>query len=475
MRLLNAFPQIVFVSLLARGTSGSKQSDRGVHPIETIGNHFIDSVTGEPFFIRGLAYQPGGSAEVNRDSDPLSDPELCARDIPLFQQLGVNTIRIYSLNPHLNHDKCMSMLAAAGIYLLLDVNSPMQTQHLNRYEPWTTYNEDYLSHIFQLVKQFSSYPNTLGVFAGNEVINDKKSSEKSPRYVKQVVGDLKKFVKSHCARNIPVGYSAADDLDYRVSLSKYLECTEGDDDYSVDFYGVNSYQWCGQQTMESSGYNVLADAYKDYTKPVLLSEFGCNRVKPRIFQEVEGLFSKEMLRTFSGGIAYEYSQESNDYGLVEIDVNSGDVALLGDFKQLQERFNRIDTLAIASEKPRAKSPISCSHKYQNLNIEVDVNSTLSSELIGKGVDIQQGQYVQLQESDLKSTRSVFDVDGRKWTGQSKIDVIRDLSLPGSSPMSPPRDEVKRGTGKQRNVGTVLERPALIIAGAALAGAAFLVL
>ena len=38
----------------------------------------------------------------------------------------------------------MSYLAAAGIYLILDVNSPLDGQNLNRYEPWTTYTEAYL-------------------------------------------------------------------------------------------------------------------------------------------------------------------------------------------------------------------------------------------------------------------------------------------------------------------------------------------
>lgn len=70
----------------------------------------------------------------------------------------------------------MSMLAAAGIYLVLDVNSPLPGHHLNRYEPWLTYNFDYLKNVFRVVEQFSQYNNTLGFFAGNEVINDKISA-----------------------------------------------------------------------------------------------------------------------------------------------------------------------------------------------------------------------------------------------------------------------------------------------------------
>lgn len=71
----------------------------------------------------------------------------------------------------------MSMLAIAGIYLVLDVNSPLPGHHLNRYEPWNTYNEQYLENIFKVVEQFSAYNNTLAFFAGNEVVNDLASAK----------------------------------------------------------------------------------------------------------------------------------------------------------------------------------------------------------------------------------------------------------------------------------------------------------
>jgi 1,3-beta-glucanosyltransferase GAS4 len=124
----------------------------------------------------------------------------------------------------------MSYLAAAGIYLILDVNSPLDGQHLNRYEPWTTYTAAYMylfsrglvlicrTHIFSVIEAFKGYDNFLGVFAGNEVVNDDTSAEMSPRYVKAVVRDMKNYIAAHVSRAIPVGYSAADDL--KVCLSR---------------------------------------------------------------------------------------------------------------------------------------------------------------------------------------------------------------------------------------------------------------
>ena len=66
----------------------------------------------------------------------------------------------------------MTMLAKAGIYLFLDVNSPLPHHHLNRYEPWNSYNLYYFENVFKVVEQFSHYNNTLGVIAGNEIVND---------------------------------------------------------------------------------------------------------------------------------------------------------------------------------------------------------------------------------------------------------------------------------------------------------------
>lgn len=167
----------------------------------------------------------------------------------------------------------MTMLAAAGIYLVLDVNSPLPNRHLNRYQPWSTYTKEYLRNIFMVVELFSGYNNTLGFFAGNEIINDPTSASKASIYIKAVVRDLKNYIKDNAPRIIPVGYSAADDLNYRVSLSRYLECANRDPIETVDFYGVNSYQWCGEQNFYTSGYNILVDAFEDYSKPVFLSEY----------------------------------------------------------------------------------------------------------------------------------------------------------------------------------------------------------
>jgi hypothetical protein len=76
----------------------------------------------------------------------------------------------------------MSIFNAAGIYVIVDVNSPFQS--INRDEPWTTYDIDYLNYIFSAVEAFKGYPNTLAFFAANEVINSDNTSTVDPPYIR---------------------------------------------------------------------------------------------------------------------------------------------------------------------------------------------------------------------------------------------------------------------------------------------------
>lgn len=84
MRINTSLSTIVSLSLLNRLAYAF------VHPIGIHGRHFIDTVTREPFFVKGVDYQPGGSSAVSDLGDPLSNPATCARDIVLFQELGIN-------------------------------------------------------------------------------------------------------------------------------------------------------------------------------------------------------------------------------------------------------------------------------------------------------------------------------------------------------------------------------------------------
>ncbi|QEU60924.1 Gas5 [Kluyveromyces lactis] len=319
-------------------TSSSTNSTSDSLPvIEINGNAFFNSESGDRFYIRGVDYQPGGSSNL---TDPLGDVSVCSRDIPYFQELGLNTIRVYTIDNSLDHTECMQLLEKAGIYLILDLNTPGAS--ISRISPQCSYNADYLQSVFATVDEFVSYNNTLGFFAGNEVINSENTTNTAV-YVKATVRDIKKYMKARDYRAVPVGYSAADVSSNRQLAAEYFNC--GDDaDARIDMFGVNDYSWCGSSSFQVSGYANKMELYKNYSIPIFLSEYGCNEVvSSRPFTEVGAIYSTKMSSVFSGGLVYEYSQESNKYGLVQIDGDS--VTTLDDFDNLKAEFEKVQNPA----------------------------------------------------------------------------------------------------------------------------------
>jgi hypothetical protein len=178
--------------------------------------------------------------------------------------LGINTVRVYTVDNTANHDECMSMLADAGIYLALDVNTPKYS--INRGDPAPSYNAVYLQSLFATVEAFAGYDNTLLFFSGNEVINDDETTNCAP-YVKAVTRDLRQYLGSRGHRQIPVGYSAADVESNRFEMAQYMNC--GTDDQRSDFYAFNDYSWCDPSSFQQSGWNQKVKQYGNYSIPLL--------------------------------------------------------------------------------------------------------------------------------------------------------------------------------------------------------------
>lgn len=322
-----------------------------VEPVTVSGNSFYNG-TDTRFYIRGIDYQPGGSSNL---TDPLADESICKRDVPYFQQLGVNTVRIYTVDNSQDHTTCMSLLADAGIYVILDVNTPHQS--LDRRSNDTlnaSYNAGYLQHIFATVDSFMGFSNTLGFFAANEVINDDKTTIAAP-YIKAVVRDLKAYINNHANRTIPVGYSAADIAQNRWQQMEYLNCGDQENE-RIDMFGMNDYSYC-DSSFEQSGWSQNVQQYGDYSIPVFLSEYGCNKQLPRTFPEVADLYSDKMSSVYSGGLVYEYSEEENHYGLVQL--NGDSVQVKQDFNNLKSQFASNPNPTGSAGAETTRQPASC--------------------------------------------------------------------------------------------------------------------
>ncbi|KAI1389050.1 glycoside hydrolase family 72 protein [Hypoxylon trugodes] len=392
-----------------------------VTPLEVQGSQFVDSKTGNAFQVVGMAYQIGGSAgyDPSHGKDPLSNGDICKRDAALMQQLGINTVRVYNLDPNLNHDDCASVFNAAGMYMIIDVNSPLEGESLRSDQPKQSYNSGYLNRTFAIVEAFKSYPNTLGFFSGNEVINDVKTGSSVPPYVRAVTRDLKNYIKNHADRAIPVGYSAADVRDVLEDTWNYFQCAidgDADDMSRADMFALNSYSWCGDSSFQKSGYDTLVDMFKTTSVPVFYSEFGCNTPSPRVFTEIGTIYGSQMAGVFSGGVVYEWAQEDNNYGLATCN-DDGTVELLSDYKTLQDQYKKVDFTKVQSVKaanskvtaPTCKSSLIKEKGFAN-DFDIPAVPSGAQSLIDDGVSpAPSGKIVDI--SDYTVNHQVKDASG----------------------------------------------------------------
>jgi len=281
-------------------------------------------VSKQQFYIKGLDYQPS--------ADPIADFTGLQRDVPYFKQLGINVIRCYQTDYTLTHEKGMQLLADNGIYVMIDLSDPEFSIH-SLGASWTTT----MFNFFRLkAGAFAKYNNTLGYIIANEVVLPAGSTP-AASFVKAATRDVKAWLKSQ-GHTKPVGYAAAD-VPEADDMQNYLDCASEED--SVDFYGVNIYRWCGESDIQKSGFADLVQKWANYRIPYLFSEFGCNTAGSRPFTEIAAMYGDQMTDVLSGGFVYEWHQEENNYGLVQL-VSSTEVTLLPDFNNLKQQYAAIN-------------------------------------------------------------------------------------------------------------------------------------
>ncbi|RDW62596.1 1,3-beta-glucanosyltransferase-2 [Coleophoma crateriformis] len=348
--------------LVARASSTGSST---LPTITTKGNAFWNGDS--RFYIRGVDYQPGGSSNL---VDPLADSSICTRDIKYFSQLGINTVRVYTVDNTANHDACMTALAEAGMYLVLDVNTPLYS--LNRASTHASYNAVYLQNVFATIDAFANYTNTLAFFSGNEVINDDATTAAAV-YVKAVTRDMRQYIGNRGYRQIPVGYSAADVSSSRMEMAAYMNC--GTTDERSDFFAFNDYSWCDPSSFTTSGWDQKVKNFTGYSIPIFLSEYGCI-TNTRTFQETGALYNTEMTGVYSGGLVYEYSSEGNGYGLVTI---SGSTVTTGsDFTALQSAFANATAPSGDGGYLASGSPSTCPSQSSTWNVTSDALPAIPS-------------------------------------------------------------------------------------------------
>lgn len=355
-----------------------------------------------------------------------------------MQQLGINTIRVYNLDANLDHNECASIFDAAGIYMLLDVNSGLSGQYIDRSNPSSTYTLSYLEHVFGIIEAMAPFPNTIGFFAGNEVINQNSTTD-AASYVRAVVRDMKEYIANNIARSVPVGYSAADVSTLLEDTYNYFACSLSGSPYSkIDFFGLNDYEWCGDSSFTQSGYDNLVTMFGETSIPVFFSEYGCNAVEPRTFTNVPVLYGPEM-SVLSGGLVYEYSQDVNNYGLVVIN-SSSELTLISDYNYLAVELDTIDiaSLTAVNKTATAMTPTACASSLVTgtgiaANWNLPAAPSGASAIIASGIsNPNRGSLVKFSSSNSTAeTATVYNSTGATISGL-KLAILNsnDYNYPG---------------------------------------------
>lgn len=382
MKFTVASAAVAAISLASTVSAAAfPQRRAATDPIVIKGSKFFHKSSGEQFFMKGVAYQadlsnvdtselPSGQLFV----DPLTDVAGCKRDIPLLQALNTNLIRVYAIDTTKSHDECMKMLVAAGIYVVADLSEPGLS--INRDTP--AWDHHLYERYTSVIDELQQYDNVMGFFAGNEVTNNKTNTGASP-FVKAAVRDMKAYIKEKGYRQIPVGYATNDDEAIRNQMADYFDC--GPSESAVDFWGYNIYSWCGQSSLQISGWDKRTKEYEDYNIPVFFAEYGCNEVQPRRFTEVAALYGNVMSPVFSGGIVYMYFEEANNYGLVEVD-KSGKATKLQDYTFLQKALDNADpkTVSLSSYTPTNTKARACPVQDETWGASTDLPPTPDQQL-----------------------------------------------------------------------------------------------
>lgn len=305
-------------------------------PIVPKGNRFFHSVTGEHFPIKGIAYHPrpnDGPLSIPNSVDFYTDDYrfLWEQDIANFRRLGVNTIRLYSVDPSVNHDSFMCALQEAGIYVILDLLADCEDCGIGPNEAPSCYPNSLKRRGQFIINEFSKYSNLLLFSAGNEVTLYARDRQYwiNAACQKKFIRDMRWYVDTCSAnplsslpRKVPIGMANWDNN--RTTQARYFTCRTDPEDQleNAEWYGLNTYQHCDPNATSVDqllGWqNVRGDfALLNLSVPVVITEYGCRERFPTIgdfeaqrnWLQVDALYSPLYAATFAGAVVFEYSAE----------------------------------------------------------------------------------------------------------------------------------------------------------------------
>lgn len=309
-------------------------ADAWVSPVIAKGNRYFYQDSGLEFRIKGMAYYPrpndGEFADVTNYDWAADDHEdVWGPHLEVMKDLGVNTIRLYSVDPSRSHDNFMCACSNAGIYVLVGMAAPCENCAIQDLEPPACYPDELFSRIQMVYNAFAVYDNTLGFSIGNENNLQRTYSDggtQTAPCVKALMRDTRNYAAS-CAtslRQVPIGIDNADILPRETFLS-YYDCSIDDNEFTrAEWLGFNPYVECDPVKhttyKDSTGLQALMKEYEaaKYPRPLMFGEFGCNLGEntvdgyenQRTFYDAKWMNTEsDMMAQMVGGNVFEFSTE----------------------------------------------------------------------------------------------------------------------------------------------------------------------
>ncbi len=220
---------------------------------------FTLSVDNEPFFIKGVAYNPGH--DWKNGHTPLTRRYL-ESDFSLIKKLGANTIRRYGVSPY---DRNVLMVADEyGLKVLFGFWFDEKIDYLTESEVLKSYEEE----VLDTVEKYRDHPAILAWVLGNEVWGLLKHSYSEP-YLTLTRGAYTRFVEG-LARKVqeidphhPVFSVHEHALDLSGALFDFTRNAP-----SLHGIGINSYYESDLMDLNHIAYAFNAG------RPYFISEFG---------------------------------------------------------------------------------------------------------------------------------------------------------------------------------------------------------
>ena len=313
-----------------------------LNPLVVKGKRFFDSVTGEYVPLQGIAYYPrpnGGPLATGQFNsvdffvDAYRDT-VWESDIQKMQELGVNLVRIYAVDPSQNHNNFMCALQHAGIYAMIGLLADCEGCAVGPDEAPSCYPLSLKQRGHFIINEFSKYRNTIAFSAGNEVTlyARNRQIELNAPCQKKFLRDMREYMTTCSAtpntvlpRPIPIGMVNWDFE--RTKQTLYFNCRNNGTDAleTPEWYGLNSYQHCNAANtnpMALEGWEALRQDFVSYNLPVpvVIGEYGCRTsgfdtidgfAAQRNWLQVDALYSSTYAEVFAGGVVFEFSAEKS--------------------------------------------------------------------------------------------------------------------------------------------------------------------